>query len=38
LLAGQLPDNLRSGNYAPDKVQAAFHGFRRSLRCGGSVR
>lgn len=22
-----------AGNYAPDKVQAAFHAFRRSLRC-----
>lgn len=37
-LAGRLPDNLRSGNYAPDKVQAAFHAFRRSLRCDGSPR
>ena len=35
---GQLPDDLRSGNYAPDKVQAAFHAFRRSLRCDGSPR
>ena len=31
-LAGQLPEDLRDGNYAPDAVQAAFHAFRRSLR------
>ena len=37
-LAGQLPDDLRSDNYARDKVQAAFHAFRRSLRCDGSPR
>ena len=37
-LAGQLPDDLRSDNYARDKVQAAFHAFCRSLRCDGSPR
>jgi transcriptional regulator with XRE-family HTH domain len=31
-LAGQLPEDLRAGNYAPEQVQAAFHAFRRSLR------
>jgi transcriptional regulator with XRE-family HTH domain len=31
-LAGQLPQDLRDGNYAADEVQAAFHAFRRSLR------
>ena len=30
-LAGQLPQDLRDQNYAPDEVQAAFHAFRRSL-------
>ena len=37
-LAGRLPDDLCSGTYGPDKVQAAFHAFRRSLRCDGSPR
>jgi hypothetical protein len=37
-LDGQLPDDLRSDNYAPDKVQAAFNAFRRSLQCDGSPR
>ena len=31
-VAGQLPEDLRAGNYAPDQVQAAFHAFRRTLR------
>jgi transcriptional regulator with XRE-family HTH domain len=31
-VAGQLPDDLRAGTYAPEKVQAAFHAFRRTLR------
>jgi transcriptional regulator with XRE-family HTH domain len=31
-LAGQLPDDLRDGSYAPEQVQAAFQAFRRSLR------
>jgi transcriptional regulator with XRE-family HTH domain len=31
-VAGQLPDDLKSGSYAPDQVQAAFHAFRRTLR------
>jgi transcriptional regulator with XRE-family HTH domain len=31
-LAGQLPEDLRGGSYAPDQVQAAFRAFRRSLR------
>ncbi len=31
-VAGQLPDDLRAGRYAPDQVQAAFRAFRRSLR------
>jgi transcriptional regulator with XRE-family HTH domain len=31
-LAGQLPADLRAGNYAPAEVQAAFRAFRRSLR------
>jgi hypothetical protein len=31
-LAGQLPEDLRNGSYAPDQVQAAFQAFRRSLR------
>jgi transcriptional regulator with XRE-family HTH domain len=36
-VAGQLPDDLRSGSYAPDEVEAAFHAFRRKLwRNGGS--
>jgi transcriptional regulator with XRE-family HTH domain len=30
--AGQLPEDLRSGSYAPEQVQAAFHAFRRTLR------
>jgi transcriptional regulator with XRE-family HTH domain len=37
-LAGQLPDDLRSGNYAPEEVAAAFHAFRRSLGSGGPTR
>jgi transcriptional regulator with XRE-family HTH domain len=31
-VAGQLPEDLKSGSYAPDQVQAAFHAFRRTLR------
>jgi transcriptional regulator with XRE-family HTH domain len=31
-VAGQLPEDLRTGSYAPDQVQAAFHAFRRTLR------
>ena len=31
-VAGQLPEDLRSGSYAPDQVQAAFRAFRRTLR------
>jgi transcriptional regulator with XRE-family HTH domain len=31
-VAGQLPEDLRSGSYAPDQVQAAFHAFRRTLQ------
>jgi transcriptional regulator with XRE-family HTH domain len=31
-VAGQLPEDLRSGSYPPDQVQAAFHAFRRTLR------
>jgi transcriptional regulator with XRE-family HTH domain len=31
-VAGQLPDDLRAGSYAPEAVQAAFHAFRRTLR------
>jgi transcriptional regulator with XRE-family HTH domain len=31
-VAGQLPEDLRAGSYAPDQVQAAFHAFRRTLR------
>jgi transcriptional regulator with XRE-family HTH domain len=31
-VAGQLPEDLRAGNYAPAQVQAAFHAFRRTLR------
>jgi transcriptional regulator with XRE-family HTH domain len=31
-LAGQLPEDLRVGGYAPEQVQAAFHAFRRTLR------
>jgi transcriptional regulator with XRE-family HTH domain len=34
-LAGQLPEDLRAGNYAPERVQAAFQAFRRSLRQQG---
>jgi transcriptional regulator with XRE-family HTH domain len=34
-LAGQLPVDLREGNYAPERVQAAFQAFRRSLRQHG---
>ena len=30
-VAGQLPEDLRNGSYAPDQVQAAFHAFRRTL-------
>jgi transcriptional regulator with XRE-family HTH domain len=37
-LAGQLPDDLRTGNYAPEDVAAAFHAFRRSLRSAGPSR
>ena len=33
-VAGQLPEDLRSGTYAPDQVQAAFRAFRRTLRGG----
>lgn len=31
-VAGQLPEDLKTGSYAPDQVQAAFHAFRRTLR------
>ena len=31
-VAGQLPEDLRDGSYAPEQVQAAFQAFRRSLR------
>jgi transcriptional regulator with XRE-family HTH domain len=31
-MAGQLPEDLRAGSYAPEEVQAAFVAFRRSLR------
>jgi transcriptional regulator with XRE-family HTH domain len=31
-LAGQLPDDLRGGSFAPAEVQAAFQAFRRTLR------
>jgi len=31
-VAGQLPEDLRSGSFAPEQVQAAFHAFRRTLR------
>lgn len=31
-VAGQLPEDLRNGSYAPDQIQAAFHAFRRTLR------
>jgi transcriptional regulator with XRE-family HTH domain len=31
-VAGQLPEDLRAGSYAPEQVQAAFQAFRRSLR------
>jgi transcriptional regulator with XRE-family HTH domain len=34
-LAGQLPEDLRDGSFAPDQVQAAFQAFRRSLRQPG---
>jgi len=30
-LAGQIPEDLREGSYAPEQVQAAFQAFRRSL-------
>jgi transcriptional regulator with XRE-family HTH domain len=30
-LAGQIPEDLRAGSYAPEQVQAAFQAFRRSL-------
>jgi transcriptional regulator with XRE-family HTH domain len=33
-VAGQLPEDLRSGSYAPDQVQAAFRAFRRTLKGG----
>src|ERR1700704_1449198 len=33
-VAGQLPEDLRSGTYAPDQVQAAFRAFRRTLKGG----
>jgi transcriptional regulator with XRE-family HTH domain len=33
-VAGQLPEDLRTGNYAPDQIQAAFRAFRRTLRDG----
>jgi len=31
-VAGQLPEDLKSGSYPPDQVQAAFQAFRRALR------
>ena len=31
-VAGQLPDDLRAGSYAPEQIQAAFRAFRRTLR------
>jgi transcriptional regulator with XRE-family HTH domain len=31
-VAGQLPEDLRTGSYQPDQVQAAFSAFRRTLR------
>ena len=31
-VAGQLPEDLRGGTFAPEQVQAAFHAFRRTLR------
>ncbi len=34
-VAGQLPDDLRTGSYRPDQVQAAFRAFRRTLRGQG---
>ena len=33
-VAGQLPEDLRTGTYAPDQVQAAFRAFRRTLKGG----
>jgi transcriptional regulator with XRE-family HTH domain len=35
-VAGQLPEDLRAGNYPPESVQAAFHAFRRTLRGSGT--
>jgi transcriptional regulator with XRE-family HTH domain len=33
-VAGQLPEDLRSGSYAPEQIQAAFRAFRRTLKDG----
>jgi len=33
-LAGQLPEDLREGSYPQEKVQEAFHAFRRTLKDG----
>lgn len=35
-VAGQLPEDLRAGSYAPEQVQAAFRAFRRTLRGDGT--
>lgn len=31
-IAGQLPEDLRQGAYGPERVEAAFRAFRRTLR------
>lgn len=31
-LAGDLPDDLRNGTYAPEDVEAAFQAFRQTLK------
>lgn len=33
-LARQLPEDIVSGNYEPDRVESAFKAFRRALRAG----
>lgn len=30
--AGEFPDDLRGGSYSPERVEAAFDAFRRTLR------
>lgn len=31
-LAGELPEDLRTGSYGPEQVEAAFRAFRKSLK------